>query len=156
MFYFQPILNASFSYVVIFTVIDQYAIELDLFWFVFCFDSSSTGRFFCVFKVFVPAASRVDVENGAQVTSGKGKSTADVSTTKRRFRKSRPVRVLLQRLFVMVLILAVLAGLASIFWYFFGWQFLIQLVIVVLVAYLAAGHWRWFYVALVTAPRDLR
>lgn len=56
----------------------------------------------------------------------------------------------------MAVILAVLAGLAAILYYFFGWQFLVQLVIVAGVAYLAAGHWRWFYVALVTAPRDIR
>lgn len=56
----------------------------------------------------------------------------------------------------MAIFLAVLVGLAGIFGYFFGWQFLIQLVIVVIVAYLAAGYWRWLYVAAVTAPRDIR
>ncbi|KAL1500891.1 hypothetical protein ABEB36_006311 [Hypothenemus hampei] len=56
----------------------------------------------------------------------------------------------------MVTVLTILAGLTAIFWYFFGWKFVIQLVIVVLVAYLVAGHWKWFYVALLTAPRDLR
>ncbi|ENN77457.1 hypothetical protein HUJ04_002737 [Dendroctonus ponderosae] len=101
------------------------------------------------------AASREDVESGAQVAGLKGKTADDVST-RRRTRNSRPVRVLLRRLFVMAVILAILVGLAGFFWYLFGWQFLIQLAIVVLVAYLAAGHWRWFYVAIVTAPRDLR
>lgn len=110
------------------------------------------------FQFVVLQTSQQDVESGAQVTAqvtgAKGKST-DVST-KRRSRKTRPVRVLLRRLAVMAIFLAVLVGLAGIFGYFFGWQFLIQLVIVVIVAYLAAGYWRWLYVAAVTAPRDIR
>lgn len=51
---------------------------------------------------------------------------------------------------------AVVAGLGAVVAYYLGWMALVQLVLVAVVAYLAAGNWRWFYVAAVTAPRDLR
>lgn len=101
-----------------------------------------------------------DLESGIK-TGGK-QSTDNVasrgSSTETTFgrHRSRPVRVLVRRIAAMTAALAVLVGLGAVVWYFFGWIFLIELVIVALVAYLAAGHWRWFYVALVTAPRDLR
>ncbi|XP_050307083.1 long-chain fatty acid transport protein 4 isoform X2 [Anthonomus grandis grandis] len=98
--------------------------------------------------------STEDAEIGTRVNGAKGKSTADV-IVRRKNRQTRPVRVLVRRFAVMAIGFALLGGLAAVFWYFFGPQFLVQLAIVVLVAYLAAGHWRWFYVALVTAPRDL-
>ncbi|CAH1133152.1 unnamed protein product [Ceutorhynchus assimilis] len=91
----------------------------------------------------IPRAS-TDVETG---TTTKGKSTSN---------ESRSVRVWFRRLFVMVTVLAIIGGFGAVLWYFFGWQFLVQLAIVALVAYLAVGHWKWFYVAAVTAPRDLR
>lgn len=103
----------------------------------------------------------MDVESGLK-TGGK-KSTEDnvasrgsnTETTLRRNR-SRSVRVLVRRIAAMTAALAVLVGLGAVVWYFLGWIFLVELVIVALVAYLAAGHWRWFYVALMTAPRDIR
>lgn len=74
------------------------------------------------------------------------------------FRKnrSRSVRVLVRRIAAMTVALAVLVGLGAVVWYFLGWIFLVELIIVAVVAYLAAGHWKWFYVALMTTPRDLR
>lgn len=74
------------------------------------------------------------------------------------FRKnrSRSVRVLVRRIAAMTVALAVLVGLGAVVWYFLGWIFLVELIIVAVVAYLAAGHWKWFYVALITTPRDLR
>ncbi|XP_076270843.1 fatty acid transport protein 1 [Rhynchophorus ferrugineus] len=97
-------------------------------------------------------ASHVDVESGPRVTEAKG--ATDVNIQRRR--KTRSVRVLLRRVAVMAILIGILVGLAAVIWYCFGWLFLIELVLVALVAYLAAGHWRWFYVAAVTVPRDLR
>jgi membrane protein implicated in regulation of membrane protease activity len=51
--------------------------------------------------------------------------------------------------------LGVLAAASALVWYFMGWVVLIQLILVAIVAYLAAGGgYRWFYVALRTLPRD--
>ncbi|KAJ8970900.1 hypothetical protein NQ317_009052 [Molorchus minor] len=53
-------------------------------------------------------------------------------------------------------VLAVLVGLGAVVWYFLGWMSLVQLILVAVVAYIAAGHYRWLFVALKTAPRDIR
>ncbi|XP_066141587.1 long-chain fatty acid transport protein 4 isoform X1 [Euwallacea fornicatus] len=101
------------------------------------------------------ASREDDIESEPRVTTAKGKTIANVSTN-RKVRKSRSVRVLIRRLLVMTVVLAVFAGLGSLCCYLFGWKFLAQLVVVAVVAYLAAGHWRWFYIAFITAPRDIR
>lgn len=96
-----------------------------------------------------------DVESGELVRSddiSKGKTVA----TGRRSLKTRPVRVLLRRLAAMSLVLAILVGLGAVVWYFLGWVSLVQLILVAVVAYIAAGKYKWFYVAFKTAPRDLR
>lgn len=56
----------------------------------------------------------------------------------------------------MSVIVAALVALGAVIGYFLGWIFLVQIIIVAIVAYIAAGKWRWWYVAAVTAPRDLR
>ncbi|XP_023020391.2 fatty acid transport protein 1 isoform X2 [Leptinotarsa decemlineata] len=99
----------------------------------------------------------VDVETGKRPIEvidlpGKRKTAA----TPRRASKVRPVRVLLRRFVAMAVVLAILAGLGAVIGFYLGWIFLLQLVIVCLVAYLAAGKWRWCYVALRTLPRDVR
>ncbi|KAG5896525.1 hypothetical protein JTB14_020498 [Gonioctena quinquepunctata] len=98
-----------------------------------------------------------DVEYGKQTGEvndlpGKRKNV----TTSRRIPKARPVRVLIRHLVVMAVVLAALVGCGAIVGYYLGWIFLVQLAIVALVAYLAAGKWRWCYVALRTLPRDIR
>ncbi|KAJ4449474.1 hypothetical protein ANN_00873 [Periplaneta americana] len=81
-----------------------------------------------------------------------GHSAADGGTTTR----NPAVRRLLWSVLVMLSKLAVVAACAAAVWYFMGWIFVIQLVLVAVVAYLAAGGgYRWFYVAFKTAPRDL-
>jgi hypothetical protein len=46
---------------------------------------------------------------------------------------------------------------SALVWHFLGWMVLVQLILVAIVAYLAAGGgYRWFYVALRTLPRDLK
>jgi hypothetical protein len=51
----------------------------------------------------------------------------------------------------------VVVSFSALVWYFMGWMVLVQLILVAIVAYLAAGGgYRWFYVALRTLPRDLK
>ncbi|XP_017773069.1 PREDICTED: long-chain fatty acid transport protein 4-like [Nicrophorus vespilloides] len=70
--------------------------------------------------------------------------------------KTRPVRVVLRRVMVIMIISAILAAVAALVWYFLGWQSVVQLVLVAIVAYLATGKYKWFVVAIKTAPRDIR
>ena len=52
--------------------------------------------------------------------------------------------------------LGALVASSALVWYFMGWLVLLQLILVAIVAYLAAGGgYRWFYVALRTLPRDM-
>lgn len=94
-----------------------------------------------------------DVENGKQlVDDDTDFATAD--NTPRRRRSS--VRKLLRRVAAMTAGLAILAAFGAVVCYFLDWIFLVELILVAIVAYLAAGNWRWFYVVFKTAPRDLR
>ncbi|XP_014278846.1 long-chain fatty acid transport protein 4 [Halyomorpha halys] len=66
----------------------------------------------------------------------------------------------LRRLCLITFKIIVVAGLLAVvvgtLWYFMGLTFVVQLAIVALVAFLAAGRgYRWFYVALMTLPRDI-
>ncbi|XP_072401319.1 long-chain fatty acid transport protein 4-like isoform X2 [Diabrotica undecimpunctata] len=72
------------------------------------------------------------------------------------FSTTRPIRVVIKYLIIMSAIVGALVGIGAVVGYFLGWIFLVQLVIVAVVAYIAAGHWRWCYVAVMTAPRDVR
>lgn len=98
----------------------------------------------------------MDVECGnIAVDSGKI-SPLTVNATLRRTASTRPVRILLRRLAIMFAILAVLVAIGAIIWYFLGPICLIQLILVAIVAYLATGHYKWFVVAIRTAPRDIK
>ncbi|CAG9825429.1 unnamed protein product [Phaedon cochleariae] len=92
------------------------------------------------------SASADDIESGRSPTK---------SDDTRCSKSGRPVRVSVRSLAAMAAALAVLVGLAAI-GYFLGWTYLTILVVVAAAAYLAGGKWRWVYVALRTAPRDLR
>ncbi|XP_069674178.1 long-chain fatty acid transport protein 4-like isoform X1 [Periplaneta americana] len=107
----------------------------------------SYTKLICRRVLYEIATSAVeDVECG-------GHSAADGGTTTR----NPAVRRLLWSALVMLSKLAVVAACAAAVWYFMGWIFVIQLVLVAVVAYLAAGGgYRWFYVAFKTAPRDLK
>ncbi|XP_050517420.1 long-chain fatty acid transport protein 4-like [Diabrotica virgifera virgifera] len=92
-----------------------------------------------------------------------GKSTSPSQLDKHRiihprgtFSATRPIRVVIKYLVIMSAIVGALVGLGAVIGYFLGWVFLVQLVIVAAVAYVAAGHWRWWYVAVMTAPRDIK
>ena len=87
-----------------------------------------------------------DVESGAQ-PSGAGHTS----------RHSLPsVRRAIRRAALMAANPGVLGAASALVWDFMGWMVLIQLILVAIVAYLAAGGgYRWFYVALKTLPRDV-
>ncbi|XP_024939555.1 long-chain fatty acid transport protein 4 isoform X2 [Cephus cinctus] len=56
-----------------------------------------------------------------------------------------------------MLLVAVLAAVSALVWIYMGPIFLLQLVLVAIVAYFASGgRFRWFYVVVKTAPRDVR
>lgn len=89
--------------------------------------------------------------NRQQSQSGETATGRNTVCTTRR----RPLRVFFRRLAIMLLVLSALVGVGAVVWYFLGWICVVQLVLVAIVAYLAAGKYRWFYVAFKTAPRDL-
>ncbi|XP_056630701.1 long-chain fatty acid transport protein 4-like isoform X2 [Diorhabda sublineata] len=100
-------------------------------------------------------SNTTDVECGKSVES---KNLDEEKNISRRgiYSKTRPVRVLIRKLVIMSVIIAALVALGAVIGYFLGWIFLIQIIIVAIVAYIAAGKWRWWYVAVMTAPRDIR
>lgn len=51
---------------------------------------------------------------------------------------------------------ASIAGIVLV-WYYMGWEFGLPAVLIALLAVLiASGKWHWFYIAAVTAPRDVK
>ncbi|XP_067001453.1 long-chain fatty acid transport protein 4 [Anabrus simplex] len=92
----------------------------------------------------IPAltAEDADAEAGGVVGSQSGSSSC---------------RQLVRSAAIMLTKVSVLVFAAGIVWYLLGWIFVIQLLLVAAVAYLAAGGgYRWFYVAFCTAPRDIK
>ncbi|CAH0557667.1 unnamed protein product [Brassicogethes aeneus] len=88
-----------------------------------------------------------------------GKSAGDSNATgchRRRGTRTRPLRVLFRHIAVMSALLALFVGIGAVIWYFLGLMSLVQLMLVAIVAYVAAGKYKWIYVALRTAPRDLK
>lgn len=62
-------------------------------------------------------------------------------------------------LFYVVVFVSVGAAIAGIVlvWYYMGWEFGLPAVLIALLAVLiGSGKWRWFYIAAVTAPRDVK
>ncbi|XP_055705412.1 long-chain fatty acid transport protein 4-like [Phlebotomus papatasi] len=50
-----------------------------------------------------------------------------------------------------------LVAIVTLLWYFMGWIWGLQaLLVAILVAFAASGLWRWFYIAALTAPRDMK
>lgn len=61
-----------------------------------------------------------------------------------------------QRIVLAMIAVGLLGGLVALVWIFMGPIFVLQLVLVVIVAYfVSGGRLRWFYIAFKTAPRDL-
>lgn len=91
------------------------------------------------------ATASEDVEGGGHRTAGQQNP------------HNHAVRRALQTGAVMLAKLGVVVASSALVWYFLGWMVLIQLILVAIVAYLAAGGgYRWFYVAIRTLPRDLK
>lgn len=64
---------------------------------------------------------------------------------------------LLRRLLVAMIVVGSLVALLGVLWLYGGPIFLGQLLLVVVIAYfVAGGRCRWLYIAIVTAPRDLK
>ncbi|RZF40359.1 hypothetical protein LSTR_LSTR008789 [Laodelphax striatellus] len=92
-----------------------------------------------------------DLESGLPAGGGKSSTQPDDNGKPASFLKR-----LLKVIVVTCISAIVLGGFIGTVWYFMGWMFVIQLILVALVAYLAAGRgYKWLYVALRTAPRDL-
>ncbi|KAF5298437.1 hypothetical protein FQR65_LT01216 [Abscondita terminalis] len=96
-----------------------------------------------------------DLERGKTVDAEE--TEQEIATLRRRrysFRK--PLYVFILRSTIMILFLSIFVAFAALLWYYLGWMFLVQLVITILVAYfIIYKHYKWFYVAAMTAPRDL-
>lgn len=98
-----------------------------------------------------------DIERGGKASNT---STSVVSypvhTTEDTVKSRTPVRKLLRRIAIMSSTVAVLVAICALVYYYMGCMSLVQLILVALVAYIVAGKkYRWFVVALRTAPRDI-
>ncbi|XP_023713297.2 long-chain fatty acid transport protein 4 isoform X1 [Cryptotermes secundus] len=91
------------------------------------------------------ATASEDVECGGDRTAGQQSP------------RNPAVRRALYRGALMLAKLSAVFAYSALVWYFMGFMVLIQLILVAIVAYLAAGgSYQWFYVALRTLPRDLK
>lgn len=80
----------------------------------------------------------------------KGKPRRDSDDT-----KTYSVTVLLKRLAIMIILSALIAGGAAL-WYYFGWQCFLGYLFPAILVFLIVVNYDWCYVAVVTAPRDIR
>lgn len=72
----------------------------------------------------------------------------------------RKLLPLIKKLFLftvkVIVLLVILVTVVGLIWYFMGWIFVIQLILVAIVAYFAAGGgYKWLYIVYKTLPRDL-
>ncbi|KAB0797360.1 hypothetical protein PPYR_08354 [Photinus pyralis] len=96
-----------------------------------------------------------DLESGGKV-AGAENTTDAITLRRRKFRVRRPLYVSLLRAAIMILILSGLVAFAALLWIYLGWMFVLQLLIVIVIVYfLFTKKYKWFYVAAMTAPRDL-
>lgn len=105
-------------------------------------------------------AGSVDALPGARiVNSGGGRGGGKRPGTRGQSSNLRwkAVGRLLRRVAFVMFLTAILAGSLALLTIYLGPLFLVQLAIVVAVAYfVSGGRLRWFYVAIVTTPRDLK
>lgn len=110
-------------------------------------------------EVNVPLTDAQDLRNiraDAIANTAAARSEKDQSTNGRRNRW-KAVGCVLGRITLIMLLLAALAGALAVLVIYMGSIYLVQLLVVVSVAYfVAGGRLRWFYVALRTLPRDAK
>lgn len=97
-----------------------------------------------------------DVETG-NITSVNADARAAGVTGRSTVHSPRVVLYRILRTVLMALSLSALLVISlSLVWYFLGFMFLVQIVIVAVVVYLTAGGgYKWLYLLLRTGPRDL-
>jgi cation transporter-like permease len=92
------------------------------------------------------ATTAEDVECGGPRAAAESRASPHNQSVKRALRTAA----------VMLTVLGLVTVCSALVWHFMGWMFLIQLILVAIVAYLVAGGgFRWLCVALKTAPRDV-
>lgn len=88
---------------------------------------------------------------------GGGGAGSNGSGSSSRTHWTATVARLLRRLLLAMLLVAGLVAAAAALWLYMGPIFILELFLVALVAYfVSGGRFKWFYVALKTAPRDLK
>lgn len=104
-----------------------------------------------------PSGTRQDVQQaarGSASVSAASRSERDLDASGSRW---RTIGRFLRRLIYIMLLLAAAAGAVAAIAIYMGPIYLVQLLIVVSVAYfVAGGRLRWFYVAFRTLPRDAK
>lgn len=99
-----------------------------------------------------------DLESGKVSAEGATIKSNDDETIRESFKRS--LRFYVRRIVVMLFILALLAVIAAINYYYLGLLWMIytltQIIVFTLFVYLiVTKKYKWFYIALVTAPRDV-
>lgn len=62
-----------------------------------------------------------------------------------------------RRTVVSVVFAIVCAVAVTLLWYYMGWTYGVQAIVVALIAIIiASGAWHWIYIAIVTTPRDVK
>ncbi|KAI4464380.1 long-chain fatty acid transport protein [Holotrichia oblita] len=93
---------------------------------------------------------QVNVQRQNEDDIEKGKSSRRTDDA-----KTQTVAVFLKRLVIMIILSGLVAGGAAI-WYYFGWQYFLAYFFPALILFLILAKYDWWYVAVVTAPRDLK
>lgn len=113
-------------------------------------------------NVWLPCFSQVrdldqceDIEVGAK-RPAEAQAVEQVSNSATAVKSRRCARKVLRKIAVMSTLLSALVACGALVYYFLGWKALVQLVLIAVIVYgIVEKKYRWFYVALMTAPRDI-
>lgn len=96
-----------------------------------------------------------DVERGLDDQKGSGCNKSHSSEKNSRSSGKPKCHSLLDVLKLVVVVILAVTVLFTV-WYFLGWMVLIELIVIAVVAFLAAGGgYRWLKICIKTIPRDL-
>lgn len=96
-----------------------------------------------------------DIEVGAK-RPAEAQAVEQVSNSATAVKSRRCARKVLRKIAVMSTLLSALVACGALVYYFLGWKALVQLVLIAVIVYgIVEKKYRWFYVALMTAPRDI-